>query len=326
MVDFGSEQQAGAAFFSPRALLVALFFFLPLVSPLFFLWLNLLLAVPVFCFLQIASNEKLALTQLRNSLFLCGGGALLLGQLGAFSFSLIMLPLGYSLYRSAQYKRSPAAAGAVGLVAFGLSWLVSWGVYNAATDVDLYAALLEVLDGTLVQLAQLYEKQLQLEPEVLYNVLAWITKLRTVILPLLLPGLLAVTAVLTVWMNMIVGNYFLRKLQPEREVWAEFRCWKLPDNFVWWLILSVVWVLSGFGSEGVRGGGYCLLLTTMVIYFLQGMAVFVHLLYRWNISLLWRVILYVIAVHAYGLVLLAVVGVADIWADFRKLAPSSEAG
>jgi len=51
------------------------------------------------------------------------------------------------------------------------------------------------------------------------------------------------------------------------------------------------------------------------------MAIFIHLLDRWKVPAYLRIVLYVIlAVQSYGLLLLAVIGIADIWMDFRKLA------
>jgi cbb3-type cytochrome oxidase subunit 3 len=56
------------------------------------------------------------------------------------------------------------------------------------------------------------------------------------------------------------------------------------------------------------------------------MAVFIHYLDRWKVPRYLRIILYVIlAVQSYGLLLLSMVGVADIWFNFRKMTRDEQA-
>ncbi|MCI5224408.1 MAG: DUF2232 domain-containing protein [Candidatus Electrothrix sp. AR4] len=319
MVKHGDTQQRGISFFFPQALLVALFFFLPLSLPplLAFAWTIGLLAVPIFFVFQFVVDERKATRQVRNGLLLTVAGALLLNQLSFFVFSLTMLPLGYSLYRSALRQKTPAEVGAEGSLVLGGSWLVFWAVYGVIAGVNPYTSLLAMLDSSLDQITLIYHTSSDLPADVLYNLEQIIAEMRE-FLPKVLPGLLAGTVILTVWLNMIISGNLLRRLAPNKTCWPQYSCWRLPDKLVWLFIIAVVLSLSGL--FGLSEAGYCLVIVSVLLYFFQGAAVFVHILNRWNIPKFFRIIIYIIlALQSYGILMLAVAGIADIWADFRKL-------
>jgi uncharacterized protein YybS (DUF2232 family) len=317
MVRHGDGQQQGAFLFTAQALLIAFFFLLPISLPSLFAWTNGLLAVPVFLVFQASVDERKATRQIRNGLLLASVGALLLNQLSFFVFSLTMPLLGYSLYRSVSQQKTPAAAGAEGSVVLAVSWLVFWSVYGVIAGVNPYSSLLAMLDSSLEQITRIYHTHSDLPVDVLYHLEQIITGMREV-LPKVLPGLLAGTVVLTVWLNIIISNALLRRLAPNKACWPQYSRWRLPDKLVWMLILAVA--LSLIGLDGLRETGYCLVIVSVLLYFFQGAAVFVHIMNRWNIPSFFRIIIYIIlAFQSYGILLLAVAGIADTWADFRKL-------
>jgi uncharacterized protein YybS (DUF2232 family) len=138
------------------------------------------------------------------------------------------------------------------------------------------------------------------------------------ILPEVLPGLLAGSALLIVWLNLVIGNGLLRRLCPDKAVWPEYRYWRLPEMLIWLLITATILALLGRGC--LAQIGYSLTVVVVLLYFFQGAAIFAHLLHRWHVSVFWRVVLYFfVAVQGYGMLLLTVTGVADTWADFRRL-------
>lgn len=304
--------------FSAESLLVALLFLLPAAVPPFFAWLNCLLAVPVFVLLQISEDERRAARQMLNCLLAAAAVALLLGRPGLFLFSAAMLPLGWSLHRSARRGASPAAAGGAGLAVLSLSWLTFWLLYGLAAGVNPYSSLLHQLDSSFARLTEAYRASAEIPAEMLHDMELIAAELRNVLLPKVLPGLLAGTAVFTVWLNMIAGSKMLRRLRAERAVWHPYRNWRLPDILIWLLIAAAVLSLLG---GGLAQAGYTLGIAAGLLYFFQGAAVFASLLHRWNIPAFWRAVLYFfIAVQGYGVLLLTAAGVADTWADFRRLA------
>lgn len=134
-----SNQQQGTAFLSQSTLLIGLFFLLPVAIPSLFGWLNGLLAVPIFFLFTITDNEKQATLLIRNGLLFAAVGAFFLNKFELIVFALTMLPLGYSLYRSAQRKEDPVIAGAHGVVTLAVSWFLFWLVYGVMSGINPYA-------------------------------------------------------------------------------------------------------------------------------------------------------------------------------------------
>jgi len=318
MVRPDSGQQRGAAFLAVPTLLIAAAFFLPVASPSLFGWMQGLLAVPVFFLFKTTDDEKQATLYIRNGLILAAVGALLVNELVLLVFAMAMLPLGYSLYRSAQQSDNPATAGAKGIITLGLSWFVFWSVYGIIAGMSPYANLLTMLDGSFAQIIEIYRTSSDLPADVLYKLEQVVTEIRE-FLPRVLPGLLAGSIILTVWLNLVIGNNLLLRLRPDKTPWPRYSRWQLPDKLIWLVIAAAV--LSLVGSGTIKNAGYCLVIVSVILYFFQGMAVFIHLLDRWKVPGYLRIVLYVIlAVQSYGLLLLAMIGIGDIWIDFRKLA------
>jgi uncharacterized protein YybS (DUF2232 family) len=318
-----SDQQKQQHFFSGQSLLTALLFFLPSAAPSVLAWLIPLLAVPVFLLLQAVNNDRQALRLLRNGLLTGGAGALLLDSEEIFLFSLIQLSLAWSLRRSAVQKKSPAAAGGAGLAMLGLSWLAFWFCYGILSSSNPYSSLLAELQNGLSQLAETYRtSSAQLSAEMLYSLeltTAWLRQR----LPVLLPGLLISGLTLTVWLNMLISSWLLGKVQPGKAPWQEYRCWRLPDQLIWLLIAGAA--VAAVGTGRAQTIGFTLAAVAALIYFFQGAAVFSHLLHCWKVPPLWRFFLYfIVAAQSYGVLLLTVTGVADTWADFRKLAQDKQ--
>ncbi len=310
-------QQKGNQFVSPRTLLITLFFFLPLAIPSLFGWFNGLLAVPVFMFLQTCSDERQAIVEIRNGVVLAGVGALLVNQLPLLVFALAMLPLGYSLHRSYQQEKSPVRAAGTAVIVLALGWFVFWAMYGIIAGINPYSGLLTMLDSSFEQIIKIYQTNSELPADVQFKLELAIGGIRD-FLPRILPGLLIGSVIITVWLNMVIGNTLIHRLKPENTVWPQYSCWQLPEKLIWLLITAAV--LSLIGAGVLRNIGYCLLIIAVIIYFFQGMAIFIHFLNRWNVPNFFRIILYVVlALQSYGILILAMAGVADIWIDFRKL-------
>ena len=87
---------------------------------------------------------------------------------------------------------------------------------------------------------------------------------------------------------------------------------------MWFLIAAFALLLVGRG--GVKDVGRSLVLLSGMLYFFQGVAIVVHVLNRWKLPRAFRFLVYVLlGLQSYGMLLVAVVGLADTWADFRRL-------
>ena len=248
---------------------------------------------------------------------MAGLGSLLMGRFPMFLFTLTMLPLGYSLHLSVARQKTPAESGVVGILVLGISWLLFWSVYGTVSGMNPYIALLTDMDAFLGQVIAVYRTSSDLPADVLYNLEQIIEGIR-VLLPKILPGLLAGTVLITVSLNMVVSSGLMRRLAPDKAVWPPYGDWRLPDKAVWLLICSFALLLIGQG--GMKNVGSSLMLVSGLLYFFQGAAVVIHVLNRWNLPRTFRFFVYVIlALQRYGMLLVVIVGIADTWADFRKL-------
>jgi uncharacterized protein YybS (DUF2232 family) len=312
-----SDRQRQAAAVWLRPMLICLCFLLPSALPPLFVWMNPLLAVPVFLLFETAASERQAAAQLRNGLLAAAAAVLLIGRTGQFAASLTMLPLGWALHRSERQGIPPAAAGGIGLAALSLSWLLFWGIYGLSAGFNPCSSLQLALVSSIDQTAAVWREMPDLPADALYNLellAAWLREF----LPRVLPGLLAAAAAFTVWLNMVIGNRLLRRLRSEQSAWPKFQYWRLPDALIWLLIAAVSIALAA--ADSLKDVGCSLIVVSGLLYFFQGAAVFIHMLHRWNVPLFWRIVLYLtVTAQGYGILLLAVTGVADTWADFRRL-------
>lgn len=313
----GNSSQSNGPFLSPRPLLAALLYFLPTALPGLIGWLNGLLAVPIFLLLQTAADERTGVWQIRNGLLTAGLGSLLLGRFSLFLFTLTMLPLGYSLHLSVVRQKTPAESGAVGVLVLAVTWFLFWSVYGVVSGTNPYIGLLADMDALLEQFAAVYRTNPDLPVETQYIFEQLIAEMQ-VVLPKIMPGLLAGMVLITVALNMIVGRCLMRRLAPEKAFWPPYSDWRLSDKAVWLLICAVALFLVGTG--GVKNIGSSLMLVSGLLYFFQGAAVVVHALNRWNLPRIFRLLLYVLLIlQRYGMLLVIIVGIADTWADFRRL-------
>jgi uncharacterized protein YybS (DUF2232 family) len=312
----GNSPQSNGSFLHARSLSAALLYFLPTALPGLIGWLNGLLAVPIFLLLQTADDERTGIRQISNGLLTAGIGSLLLGRFSMFLFTLTMLPLGYSLHLSVARQKTPAESGAVGALVLTVSWFLFWSVYGTVTGMNPYIGLLADMDALLEQFMVVYRENPDIPVETQYVLEQLIAEMR-VLLPRILPGLLAGMVLITVALNMVVGRCLMRRLVPEKAVWPPYSAWRLPDKTVWLLICAVALFLVGTG--GVKNIGSSLMLVAGLLYFFQGAAVVLHVLNRWNLPRIFRFFVYVLLLlQRYGMLLVIIVGIADTWADFRK--------
>ncbi|NOX25676.1 MAG: DUF2232 domain-containing protein, partial [Deltaproteobacteria bacterium] len=140
------------------------------------------------------------------------------------------------------------------------------------------------------------------------------TRMRHMV-PKVFPGALVISAVFTIWLNMLLINSLLKRSQIQ--AWEEFQFWRLPDFLVWLLIGAILLLFGPSGFLPVLGINIVLALSAL--YFFQGLAVVTSLFGRWSIPRPIKfLIFFVITIQAYGIVLLAILGVADTWISFRK--------
>ena len=309
----------GASFFTRPVLYIAAIYCLPLLLPTLFGLLLGLLAVPVAWLLTIRGAGQ-GTVILRNGLLLAGGVAFLSGRLEFFLFVLTMAPLGYSLYANGRSGRNEAVTGGYGVLTLGVCWLLFWILYGIFTGIHPYQHLVTMLDSGFAAAYEMYRTSNEISAEMLENLNIVISELRG-LFPVILPGLLVCTVLITVWMNQAVWNSIVHHKYPAKAKWPVYSRWKLPEQLVWLPIVATIFFIAGSGL--LKNIALNLLIISGVLYFFQGLAVFIHLLARWNVPRYFRILLYLmLIIQSYGLVLLSFLGIADIWLNLRPVTES----
>lgn len=304
----------GPSFLSRPVLFIAAIYCIPILLPGLFGWLLGVLAVPVAYILTIEGYGR-GMHLLRNSLFLAGAVSIPVGQLELFLFVLTLFPLGYCLYSCDRANKNEAVTGGYSVLVLGISWILFWTVYGMVTGIQPYQHLLDMLDAGFVQAFELYRTNADIPSEMQEKLAAVVVELRT-LTPRILPGILCSTVLVTVWMNQVVLNSILLRFHHERTERRPYSEWKLPDQLVWIPIGATVLFLVGEGL--LKDLGLNLILIGGLVYFFQGMAVFIHLLARWKVPPYLRILLYfILVVQSYGLVLIALLGIGETWMDLR---------
>ena len=137
------------------------------------------------------------------------------------------------------------------------------------------------------------------------------------------PGLMILGTLLAAWANFMVCLRLLRKRHGPPPGLADLKRWRAPEWLVWFVIVCGFGLFLPLGDlkiVGVNG-----LLVLGLIYFFQGISVVAYWLDRKAAPTFMRVILYsIIALQQYLALLVAAVGLFDLWFDFRRLKRAGE--
>lgn len=133
-------------------------------------------------------------------------------------------------------------------------------------------------------------------------------------------SLAAIALMFTLWLNVMLLSRVARAsgLAPPFGVLSK---WKAPEHLVWGAVAGGIALLSG--HELAEQLGINLLLLLFVIYFFQGMAIISYMLKKREVSAFLKGAAYIFAVWYFSIIV-ALVGLFDLWVDFRKLSPAKE--
>jgi uncharacterized protein YybS (DUF2232 family) len=275
-------------------------------------WLFFLAPLPLIYF-PIALGFDKGFRIVFHATLISAGIALLTGTFPVLLCSLSLLPTGFMVARSLNRKESIQNAFSKGTLTLGLIWLLSGTLIGASNHINLYQEVLVQIDAGLSSAYDTYSKQPDVPLDTQVELQAAFTRIREVT-PKIFPGILATITFSTVWFNIILANWLLKR--NGHSGWGDMSQWRLPDPLVWVFIAGGV---SLFLPGTMNTIGLNLLIIMVTLYFMQGYEVFNHLCLKWSVPKLMRVLLmFFLVIQAYGFILLALLGLADIWADFRK--------
>ncbi len=133
-----------------------------------------------------------------------------------------------------------------------------------------------------------------------------------------LPCFFALSFAMISGINTVVSRYVGRRFFNKDIFGPEFSKWKFPDELIWLVIASGALALWGHSPWNMLGKNALVFLGG--IYYIQGIAILAYHLKRLNIPAFLRGICYaLISLEWYGLLIAAIVGLADVWFDLRRL-------
>ncbi len=275
------------------------------------------LFIPLPAFYMLVTNGGTRGSSRLIKIFLAAGTiSLLLGVAQGFFYSVLFLPLAFILARAVQKNHSVLRAGTTGVIALTLIWAAGALLYGIIGHVHPYKQILEVTDSSLAAAFASYQQATDFDAETLAQIELAFQRVRTII-PEIFPAILLITILLTVWINLLLGNLLLNKKDARLTPWQPYGQWRLPDQLVWLVIASGFSLMLPLPMLN-RISLNCLLVTG-ILYFFQGLAVLASLFNRWNVPTAFRLFVYaLVVVQAYGIIFLAVAGLIDVWIDLRK--------
>jgi uncharacterized protein YybS (DUF2232 family) len=278
-----------------------------------FVWFYFLTPLPLI-FLPIFLGFEKGVAVLAHSILISGVLALALGSLSVLFFSLCLLPVGFVLARSINRKESLLQSALQGAVWLAAIWLFSGVLLSAFSQSNIYLEVLNSIDTSIEVAYTAYSQSPEISADIKHELQSVFTRIRELI-PKIFPGILVVFVISTIFINMTFAAALLMKNNCPR--WQSFRLFRLPDHLIWTIILGGMLLFTP--AEGLKAIGLNLLIVFGSLYFIQGLSVTTTFFAKWSVPKAVQVfVLFFLIIQAYGFLLLALLGIAEIWADFRK--------
>jgi len=278
-------------------------------------WLHCLMPLPAYYFLSVYGQKQGAII-IAWALGLAGGMTFWSGTVPGLLFSLTILPVGFILARADREYEPVQRAGIQSVVYLVLVWLLTGWLVGMATQSNPYLELRQGLDKGFEATFALYRDSGRFPAGDLEEIKNFITQLREQVARLF-PALLLTSIISTVWLNILLGRWLLKKKDSSRTDREELKNWRLPELLVWPVIMTGIALLvpdERFKTLGLNAG-----LVLLALYLSQGLAIVSSLMQKWSLPLAVRIITYsLLFLQIYGIGFVAVLGLADVWVDFRK--------
>ncbi len=284
---------------------------LPALSP-GFTWVLFLVPLPLFLVLAEQGKQwrgigAITLTALVIAAFT--------GEIISVCFGLAMMPAGVAMITGLERNSSPAWSATRTFTVMAASWLLLGGAISLVTGRDVYSLLLTNIQEGINASLEMIKGSKELSPGQVQEIKATAAAIKEM-MPQVLPGIIIASLTGSTMLNLVLGQWLLRKRRPELVVWPPFSHWKVPEPLVFAVIIA------GFGLllplPGILPVAIGALLFLYVIYFYQGLAILTHLFEYWRTPVGLRAIVYgLMVLQAYGIIFLSLTGIIDVWADFR---------
>jgi uncharacterized protein YybS (DUF2232 family) len=249
-------------------------------------------------------------------LVLAGAITLRFGSLPALLFAITLVPVGLLLARGIEKNEPPSLTGLKAVLSLGSLWLLAGLWYGLQHGVNPYQEIQQGLEEGFRQTLAHYQAKKELPADALKELTIALEATRQ-FLRQALPAVLIAAVISTVWLNLLAAGWLLKRTRPDLIRWPEFKTWRLPDSLVWLVIVALGLLVSN--REPLVTAGLNAVYVLGLLYFMQGLTIIAHLLARWKMPRFFRGMVYaLLLIQLYGILLLALLGLADTWFSPRK--------
>lgn len=134
----------------------------------------------------------------------------------------------------------------------------------------------------------------------------------------IIPGVFISCTLGISWLNLLISRRFCRAAGIESCVSEKLTLWKTPEFIVWFVIAGGLMALLPMGDLKLLGLNLLIVIGT--IYFFQGLAIVSFYFEKWKMPFFVKGFVYaVLFLQQFALMATAVLGLFDVWFDFRKL-------
>jgi uncharacterized protein YybS (DUF2232 family) len=131
------------------------------------------------------------------------------------------------------------------------------------------------------------------------------------------PALVLVSVSFMVWLNILAAREIFQRTGMWRPDFGDLSRWRAPEGLIWLLIAAGGSLLVPVSL--VRIVSLNLVIVCLFAYLLQGLSIISFLFKTRNVHRSFRILCYcLIFAQQYIILLIAAVGVFDLWVDFRK--------
>ena len=226
-----------------------------------------------------------------------------------------LLSLALPWFLSAGEKGARSISLSVGINA-GLLLLIT-GIFVLTQGIDLHAQVQQGIQTSIKQMVSLYEKA-GVKGEELTTLQQGAAE-GGVLIGRIYPALIVLTLAIIAGINTLLLKKLSHRLPHPPEL-GKFTGFKNPEPLVW------VMIAAGFAMlikhPVVTTVALNALVVTVALYFMQGMAIIVNFYRKYSVPQAARILFYlVLLLQPYLMVIVAALGIFDIWGNFRAPKP-----
>ena len=248
---------------------------------------------------------------------------ILMVAMKAFPFDIVfvavLLIIGFSLGELQELKFSIEKTI---LLTCGMAFLggaVSLILFSATTGHSLLADFSQSVAHNREFLLQLY-RSMGMPAESIPDFERFLNEIQSIVIRIL-PALIITTTLFVIWINVLLGRYLLSSRNFRYPAYGRLNLWQAPDYLIWGVIgFGLLMLIPDDLSKTIGLNG---LITMMMVYFFQGVAIVSFFFEKKQVPRFAKIMLYALLILQEVLLVVIAIGFIDVWANFRKLEPST---